>query len=95
MKEFSINDAAAYMGIGHNTLRKWISRGHVRHRVRDDGHNSVMLNRRTIDELMLLMEAFDLNARMMSVTLKIFARDPELRDEMLNKARRALEDTHE
>jgi len=90
MKEYSINDAADELGVAHQSIREWVREGRIRFRRRDDGHRSVMISEKTLEELKLLKEAFDFDTRLLSVTLQIFARTPYLRDEMIEKARQEV-----
>ena len=92
MREYSIKDAAKKVGVAHGTFRTWVDEGLVRFRRTKDGHRSVKINQHVIDDLQALKEGYELDTRLMTASLKIFARNPAFREEALEDARAALEE---
>ena len=90
--EYSINTAAEKLGVGGNTVRRWVKAGKIRFRRLDDGYERPVIYADEVKDIRAVKDAFGYGAQGLGVVLRLFNREPGLKEEIVAKAYDRLEE---
>jgi len=92
MTELSVNECAERLGVSSNTVRRWIESGLFPFRRLSDGYRRPVVREETVDDLAAVMQVYDMPASLVTKTLDLFRRDPDVREQLVGNARSQLEE---
>ena len=84
--EYSVNEAADILGVGGNTIRRWVRGGTIRFRRLDDGYERPVIYAKEVEDVKAVKDAFGFDAQGLGVVLNLFNREPGLKEEIVAKA---------